>query len=385
MHPSIKPFRVDVPEATLVDLQARLQSARLPAYEPVGEPWRYGTALDYMHGVLRYWRDEYDWRAWEKRLNRFKHFRTSLGSGDVHFIVEEGSGTAPTPLLLTHGWPGSFVEFLDIIEPLAHPERFGGRVEDAFTVVVPSLPGYGFSDPPPAPITPRDVAALWRTLMVEKLGFDRYVAQGGDWGATVTSWLALDHPAELAAIHLNMVSFRPWTGAGAAPLDDDEKRWLEAAQKRRDGETAYQQIQGTKPQTLAYALTDSPVGLAAWILEKFHGWTIPKQNAAPPFDPGHLLTNIMLYWINGINAANWLYCATVNGTSSFLQPGEKVAVPTGVLLFPDDLSVPPPNAWIKRVYYLVHRSDALTGGHFGALQCGAAFVADVRLFFRAYR
>ena len=380
-----EPFRIDVSDAVLGDLSARLALTRFPETEPAGAAWAAGVPRAYMRNVVAFWRDDYDWRHWEARLNRFPQFRAPIAGGQVHFIREEGSGAAPFPLVLTHGWPGSFVEFIDLIEPLAHPERFGGDVADAFTVVVPSLPGYGFSDPPAAPIRAAEVAARWRVLMGEVLGFRRYGAQGGDWGSAVTSWLALDAPPELAAIHLNMVSLRPAMGEGTPPLDEDERRWLAASKARREGELAYQQIQGTKPQTLAYGLTDSPAGLAAWILEKFHGWTVPGQDMPPPFDLGHLVTNIMIYWLSGINAANWMYRSTVQGTSSALKAGERVGVPTGVMLFPDDLAVPPPDRWIQRAYNLVHRTDAATGGHFAAMQCGAALVADIRSFFRPYR
>ena len=380
-----EPFRLEVPDTVLRDLAARLALARFPETEPDGPPWRYGVPREYLRDVVDYWQTGYDWRTWEARLNRFPQYRVPIGGGRVHFVLECGSGERPFPLVLTHGWPGSFAEFIDVIEPLAHPERFGGDVADAFTVVVPSLPGYGWSDAPPAPIHPREVAERWRVLMADVLGFRRYGAQGGDWGSAVTSWLALDPPPELAAIHLNMVSLRPVIDDTTPPLDEAERRWLAQSKARREGELGYQQIQGTKPQTLAYGLTDSPIGLAAWILEKFHGWTIQGRDAPPPFDPNHLLTNVMLYWLTGINAANWMYCSTVAGTSGALGRGERVEVPTGVMLFTDDLAVPPPSRWIERAYNLVHRTDAATGGHFAAMQCGGALVEDIRAFFRPYR
>jgi microsomal epoxide hydrolase len=278
------------------------------------------------------------------------------------------------------------VEFLEVIEPLAHPERHGGDAADAFTVIAPSLPGYGFSDPPEAPISPRQVAGIWHELMSRVLGCDRYVAQGGDWGAVVSSWLAFDHPAEVAAIHLNMVGLRGWTGEGAEPLSAEEKQWIGQAQKWRAREAAYQQIQGTKPQTLAYGLTDSPVGLAGWILEKFHGWTVPGSEGPPPFDVDRLLTNVMLYWLNGINASTWLYTGLVDGTAAGLAKGERLEVPTGLMLFPNDILSSPPDAWVRRAYgNLVHRRAAEAGGHFAMMERGPELVDDVRAFFRAYR
>lgn len=379
-----EPFQINVPDTVLTDLKERLARTRWPI-EPQGRPWQYGTDLNYLRDVVSYWRDGYDWRQWERALNRFAQYRAPINGRHVHFIFERGSGDDPLLLLLTHGWPGSIVEFLDIIEPLAHPEKFGGDVRDAFSVVVPSLPGYGFSDPPLQPISPRDVAALWRTLMVEVLGCERFVAQGGDWGSCVTSWLAVDHPDVLAAIHLNTLGLMPWRGEGAAPMTADEQEWLAKAMPAYLPETGYQQIQGTKPQTLSYALTDSPAGLAGWILEKFHGWTIPGAASRPPFGLDHLLTNIMLYWLNGPNAASWLYVSLVEGSALQLARHESVRVPTRLLLFPNDLLAQPPDSYISRIYDQAHRRNAPSGGHFAALEKGAQLMEDIRAFFRPYR
>jgi microsomal epoxide hydrolase len=379
-----EPFTVAVADAVLTDLRERLARVRWPI-EPAAPAWRWGTSLAYLQRVVERWRDGYDWRHWERRLNRWPQYRATVGGRRLHFILERGSGPLPLPLVITHGWPGSVVEFLEVIDPLAHPERYGGDVADAFTVVAPSLPGYGFSDPPAAPITPRQVAGLWHELMGDVLGCPRYGAQGGDWGAVVSSWLAFDHPAEVAALHLNMVGLRPWLGEGTPPLEAEERQWITRAQEWRARESAYQQIQGTKPQTLAYGLTDSPAGLAGWILEKFHGWTVPGTEEPPPFDVDVLLTNVMLYWLNGINASTWLYCSLVDGTAAALGKGERVEVPTGLLLFPRDLLAAPPDRWIRRAYNVAHRRDAETGGHFAALESGADLVEDVRAFFRPYR
>ena len=379
-----KPFKIAVPDDVLVDLKARLARTRWPI-EAKAEPWFYGTDKTWLQSVVAHWHDRYDWRVWEAKLNRFPQYKATVGGRKLHFILERGSGDNPMPLLLTHGWPGSVVEFLDVIEPLAHPERFGGDVKDAFTVVVPSLPGYGFSDPPEAPISPRQVAGLWREFMVDVLGCDRYVAQGGDWGGTITSWLAFDHPEHLAAIHLNMQGLLPFRAEGVPPMTDEELAWLKLAQEQSRLESAYQQIQGTKPQTLSYALTDSPAGLAGWILEKFHGWTTPGSPNPPPFDIDHLLTNVMLYWLTGFNASAWLYVALVDSDAFFLKAGEKVAVPTGLFLFPNDLIPPAPESWARRVYNLKHRRMGAKGGHFAALENGPLLVEDMRAFFRDYR
>ena len=385
MHDHIKaePFRISVPDEVLVDLKDRLAKTRWPI-EATAAPWTYGASLAYMRDTVDYWLNRYDWRKSEAAINRFPNYKATLDGKKVHFILERGSGPDPLPLILTHGWPGSVIEFLDTIEPLAHPERFGGDARDGFTVVVPSLPGYGFSDPPDAPIPPRAVAPLWARLMIEVLGCDRYVAQGGDWGGIVTSWLALDFPERLKAIHLNIVGFNPDIPADD-PLTAEEEDWQRRNAARRDGEIAYHQINGTKPQTLSYGLTDSPVGCAAWILEKFHGWTVPGQDVAPPFNRDHLLANVMLYWLNGSNAAAWFYKSLLDGSGRRLPAGRFVDIPTAMLMFPDDIAVPAPDRWIKRSYNLAQRHDAPKGGHFAAFENGKLFVEDVRAFFRAYR
>ena len=378
-----EPFRVSVPDEVLADLKDRLAKTRWPI-EAKAAPWTYGASLSYMRDVVDYWRDQYDWRKSEAAFNRFPNHKATLDGKKVHFILERGSGPDPLPLILTHGWPGSVVEFLDLIEPLAHPERFGGDARDAFTVVVPSLPGYGFSDPPDAPIPPRAVAPMWSRLMTEVLGCDRYVAQGGDWGGIVTSWLALDHPERLKAVHLNIVGFNPDIPPDD-PLTPEEEDWQRRNAARRDGEIAYHAINGTKPQTLSYGLTDSPAGCAAWILEKFHGWSVPGQDRAPPFPLDRLLDNVMLYWLNGSNAAAWFYKSLLDGSGRRLPAGRFVTLPTAMLLFPADIAVPAPDKWIRRSYNLVRRTDAPSGGHFGAFEKPKVFIEDLRAFFKAFR
>ena len=382
----MRPFTIDVPAERVDDLRARLSRTRLPRSEPRGEPWTYGTPLPLLRELVDYWRDGYDWRAVEARLNRLPQYLATVDGYELHVIVERGSGPAPLPLVLTHGWPGSFVEFESVIEPLAHPERFGGAAEDAFDVVVPTLPGYGWSSPPPEPITTRDVARLWDALLTGELGLGRYVAQGGDWGSMVTSWLGVDAGERVAAIHVNMMGLRPYLGEGSAPLTAEEERWQAQARERLRWETGYQAIQGTKPQTLAYALTDSPAGLLAWIVEKFHGWSEPAGDR-PPFSFDQLLTNVMIYWVTeSFNSSTWLYTAARRRPDGMrLGRDEFVHVPTALLTAPFDLFPPPPPSWVARVYNCVRRVDLRAGGHFLAYERPADFVADVREAFRPYR
>jgi microsomal epoxide hydrolase len=385
MPPVPRPFVANFPQAELADLKARLQRTRLPD-RPVDPGWRYGVDPDYMRRLLAHWRDGFDWCAQEARLNRFPQFAVELplaegGSIELHFHHERGSGKAQRALILTHGWPGSTFEFLDCIEPLAHPERFGGKAEDGFDVVVPSLPGYGLSAPPPAPIGPRAIATLWHRLMAEVLGYRRYCAQGGDWGAVITAWLALQQPDAVSAAHFNMLPLRAASGPSEPALATDERAWIEAARRRLRQEDAYQHVHATKSQTLAYGLTDSPAGLAAWIVEKFHGWSDPAA-AEPPFAMDALLANVTLYWLTGrINSSTWLYRAVREEKSLALPAGQRLTQPLGFLLPGNDLTPPPPDGMLRRLGKLAERRDLPQAGHFTAMQAPGPFVAAVRDFF----
>jgi microsomal epoxide hydrolase len=378
------PFRIDVPASVLEDLAQRLARARWPG-APADAGWDYGIEPGYFRRLVEYWRTGYDWRGVEARLNRLPQFIASVGGYRVHLVYERGSGPDPLPLVLTHGWPGSFVEFEAVVGPLAHPERFGGRLEDAFDVIVPSLPGYGWSSAPATPISTRDIARIWDELMTSTFGYGRYVAQGGDWGGLVTSWLGVDAPSHVAAIHLNIMGLRPYLGEGSAPLSPEEEAWVARTRARLARETGYQAIQGTKPQTLAYALTDSPVGLAAWVAEKFHGWSVPGPDG-PPFTMEQILTDVMIYWLTGsAGTASWLYTAARRLDGMRLARGEFVGVPTAFVACAHDLFPAPPDSWVRRAYHCVRRTDLAVGGHFLAYERPAEFVEDVRAFFRNYR
>ncbi len=380
----VTPFSINVSDADLDDLRARLKLTRYPR-TPANAGWRYGTDKAFMERLVTHWLDTYDWRATEKRLNAFPQFIANVDGYDIHFIHMRGSGRNPLPLVLTHGWPGSFVEFDGIIDALAHPENFGGSADDGFDVIVPSIPGYGWSSVPSLPITTRDIAPLWDKLMVDVLGYPNYVAQGGDWGSLVASWLGVDFSHHVKAIHINIMGLRPFTGDGSEPFDADEIEWLAKARDRLRRESGYQAIQGTKPQTLAFGLTDSPAGLAAWIIEKFHGWS-ESPNGIPPFTLDQLITNVMIYWVTqSIHTSTWLYTAARLAGGMGLGRNEKVTAPTGFMACPYDLFPPPPSSWVKRTYNLVHRTDLTSGGHFIAYERGNDLVADMRKFFKNYR
>jgi pimeloyl-ACP methyl ester carboxylesterase len=388
LAPAAETFSIAIPDAALTDLRQRLALTRFPA-EPAGAAWQYGSNGHYMRRFIARWQDGFDWRQWEARLNRFLQYRVALKRPDtgrlqsVHFLIEPGSGDTPRPLLLTHGWPGSVLEFIDVIEKLAHPERFGGKVEDAFTVICPSLPGYGFSMPLEQPIGPRAVARLWRDLMVEVLGFGRFLVQAGDWGSIVSSWLGADHPGHAIMLHLNMVPLRPPLTKDSAPFTAAEKEWIARTKKIQAAESGYFAIQSTKPTTLGYGLSDSPAGLAGWIVEKFHGFARAPVEQDPPFDIDHVIANVALYWLTGTAATStWMYWAAVRAGDMALKPGEFVTVPTGFLLPPWDLVPPPPKGWLERGYNVTHRRDLDRGGHFVAMEQPAAFIEDVQMFFR---
>ncbi|MES2536265.1 MAG: epoxide hydrolase family protein [Pseudomonadota bacterium] len=379
----MRTFHIDIDEALLVDLKQRLRQTRWPRAADDAQ-WQYGANLDYMRQLADYWLESYDWRAAERELNRFPQFMTRIGAHDIHFIHERGSGAHATPLILNHGWPGSFHELLGIADLLAHPERHGAPDAPSFDVIIPSLPGYGFSSQPARPIGPRTIASLWHQLMTEELGYSRYAAQGGDWGSFITAWLGADYPASVSAIHLNGRGVGPYRGANAAPPTAEEHAWINQARKELAREGAYQHVHATKPLTLAYGLTDSPVALAAWIVEKFHGWTTPDADTPSDFTMDQLLTNISIYWFtNTIQSSTWLYRAGREEKQETLGPGEWITVPTGLAVFPNDLLPPCPRTWLERVYNLTHYSVMPRGGHFAALGHGPLLVADIRAFFNS--
>ena len=374
-------FALNVPQADLDDLRDRLSRTRLPAREPPGgAAWDFGAPLGYMTEVVAYWRDRFDWRAQEARLHQLRHYRLPAGDLTVHAIVEPGSGPNPQPLILTHGWPGSLVEFADMVAPLAHPERFGGDEKDAFTVVVPGLPGYGWSDPPAEPISPRTVAGMWHDLMVNTLGFDRYVA------ASVTSWLAVDHPEDLAAIHLTLAILHAPPSPEDRPPDEEELAHAKRQGERMARETGYSGIQGTRPQTLAYALTDSPAGLAAWILEKFQRWSSAMGgDTPPPMDLDHLITNIMFHWLPQPGPAYWMYRFLVDGSAFIAPVGRRSEVPSHFCLFPHDISLPAPRQSIERSYDVAGYVVAPDGGHFPGLDATDYLTRNIRTAFAGHR
>jgi pimeloyl-ACP methyl ester carboxylesterase len=381
--PTPRPFSIHVAEDVLDDLRARLRGVRWPDEIP-NSGWLYGTNLAYMKALVTYWREVYDWRQHEALLNGFKQYMVPLGGVDLHFIHEPGHGPHPMPLLLSHGWPGSVLEFHKLIPLLTDPARFGGDPADAFTVIAPSLPGYGFSFRPDQPRFHVDaIADLFAQLMTDVLGYRRFGAQGGDWGASITSLLGLNYADRVAAIHLNLLMLRRDISAPAHPTDE-ERTYLEDLRQWLNEETGYQWIQGTRPQTLAYGLTDSPVGLAAWVIEKFRTWSDCGGDVERRFTKDELLTNVMIYWVTGaINASFWPYYARRREPWP-IPEGVRVEVPTAYAAFPREI-VRPPRPWAEHVYNIQRWTPMPAGGHFAALEEPEALAADLRAFFRGLR
>ncbi|HET7036710.1 MAG TPA: epoxide hydrolase [Thermomicrobiaceae bacterium] len=376
----IEPITIRVPQPTLDDLRDRLARVRWPD-EVEGAGWDYGANLGFLKGLVAYWQDEFDWRAQEALLNRFAHFRAQIDGFGIHFIHERGQGPDPLPIIITHGWPSSFCQMLKLIPLLTDPARHGGDPSDSFDIVVPSLPGFGFSDRPREPgMTGQRIAELWARLMTEALGYRRFAAAGGDLGSGVTRRLALACSDRVIGIHLTDVGYPT---ADRPDFTDAERRYLRDVQEWSAREGAYAQLQATRPQTLAYGLNDSPVGLAAWIVEKFRAWSDCDGDVEQRFSKDELLTNITLYWATEtINSSIRMYYEGRQGPP--LEPDQRIDVPAGVAIFPKELTLPP-REWAQRSLRVQRWREMPRGGHFAAQEEPELLAAELRAFFRPLR
>jgi epoxide hydrolase len=379
---AIEPFRIQFPESALDDLRDRLARTRLPDQIP-DAGWDYGTERAYLSELLAYWRDEYDWHRAEAELNAFDHFLTEIDGARVHFLHARSPEPEALPLVITHGWPGSIVEFLEIIGPLSDPRAHGGDPQDAFHVVCPSIPGYAFSGPTrERGWTSGRVAKAFAELMAA-LGYSRYGAQGGDWGSMISTQIGLAEPEHVAGIHLNMVIAFPPPDLDLSALGDDERDSLASLEHYNRDENGYARIQGTRPQTIGYALEDSPAGLAAWIVEKFRAWTDCDGDVERCLTKDKMLDNIMLYWMTGTaHSAGRLYYEIERGGG--FAPDARVEPPVGIAAFPREV-LRFPRSWAERRYNIVRWTDMPRGGHFAALEQPDLLVDDVRAFFRMVR
>jgi pimeloyl-ACP methyl ester carboxylesterase len=378
---AVRPFEIDVPAAALADLNRRLTNTRWPHKEPVAD-WSQGVPLAKARALVEYWRTRYEWRRVERTLNALPQFRTQLDGLGIHFIHVRSKHPNALPIIITHGWPGSVIEFLQVIAPLVDPTAHGGEPDDAFHVVIPSLPGFGFSDKPTEPgwRLPR-IAEAWGTLM-RRLGYTHYVAQGGDWGAGVTSWMAKQQPSGLAAIHLNLPILFPPPPPPPGGYTAEEQAALAQLERFSTDGSGYASIQGTRPQTLGYGLTDSPIGQAMWIYEKFQGWTDNKGEAEEAVSVDHMLDDITLYWFTNTAASSArLYYESFR--RDFVRM--PLELPVAISIFKGDIFTPP-KVWGERTYSKLFYWNAVPkGGHFAALEQPELFISELRKAFRQVR
>jgi len=368
-------FAIQIEDGVLDDLQQRLQLTRWPdAIHNSG--WDYGTESGYMKDLCNYWQNEFDWRRREKYLNSFNHYLTEVNGTRLHYIHELGSGRVSIPLLLTHGYPDSFTRFLKIIPLLTQSDENGF----SFDVIVPSLPGFGFSDKPHEKgMNPEMIADLFATLMTRKLGYKQFAAHGGDWGSSVTEHLALNHPNLLSGIHLTDMPYKHILAAPSGTLSEAEKKYLESGKRWQMTEGGYAMVQASKPQTLAYAMNDSPIGLAAWIIEKFHNWSDCRGDIETRFTKDELLTDIMIYWVTQTaGSAFRIYYESMH------MPPAKVRIkpltPTGIAIFPKDITTAPPD-FAERMFNVKRFTQMPEGGHFAAMETPMLLANDMREFF----
>ncbi len=375
-----EPFAVALDEAVLADLRARARNTRWPAAAP-GEPWSQGTDLGYLRDLVAHWADGFDWRAREAELNRHPQFRARVDDVDVHFVHVRAARGDGVPLVLTHGWPSTFVELLPLVPLLTDPAAHGID-GPAFDLVIPSLPGYGFSTRPARPITMRDTAALWHRLM-RGLGYERYGAHGGDFGSGVSTFLGLDQPDALIGLHLSNFELDPYLGPGSPPLSGDERAFVEHEEEFAEREGGYNSVQSTKPQTLGYALNDSPAGLAAWVLEKWRAWSDSGGDLAGTFSRDFLLTTVTLFWASGSVTETLRDYYDNSAVYDTITAADRVRVPTAVGLFDNEFAHggEVPRSWGERLYDLRRWTVYPTGGHFAAAEEPDLLARDVAAFF----
>jgi len=385
-----EPFSISIPDATLSDLRDRLARTRFPR-DFGNSNWEYGTNLAYLKELINYWLDRYDWRHHEREMNSFANYRTEIEGVPIHFIHEPGKGLKPIPLILSHGWPWTFWDFHKVIRPLSDPKAHGGDPADSFDVVVPSLPGYGFSTPlTTTGINYWKTADLWASLMRDTLGYSKFAAQGGDWGAIITAQLGHKYFDRLIGIHMNLLASLGFFGGSDGPVPEDfaldEQGWLERNRNFISNESGYMQLQSTKPQTVAYALNDSPAGLCAWILEKRRTWSDCGGEVERRFTKDDLCTTMTLYWATESfgTSARYYYEARHNLWTPSHNRRPVVEAPTGAAVFLKEVMLMP-RKWAERYYNLKRWTVLPSGGHFAPMEEPERLVEDIRAFFRPLR
>ncbi len=381
----VRSFTIAVEDSVLEDLQQRLADTRWPDEIP-NTGWDYGSNLAYLKELVEHWRTKFDWRSQETKLNSFSHFKSDVDGLDIHFIHEKGKGPNPIPLVITHGWPSCFFEMTKIIPLLVDPASHGGDADDSFDVVAPSLPGFGFSDhAQDRGMEVQRVAGMWNKLMTENLGYPKFAAQGGDIGSGVTARLGFAHSDTMFGIHLTSITRpTPYLGPGSRPVTDAEQALITQRDKWFADEGGYNHIQGTKPQTLAYGLNDSPVGLAAWIVEKYRTWSDCGGDVEKSYTKDELLTIVTIYWVTQtISSSTRMYFENQKNLWT-MEKDQKVPAPAGIAMFPQEISKPP-REWGERSYDVRRWTEMTSGGHFAALEEPQLLAEEVRAFFRDFR
>ncbi len=379
----IRDFNVNFSEKEISSIYQKVKEYPWDSIKDL-KGWEHGANKNYLKELCNYWINKFDWYKQEEKINKFKNFTTNVDGIEIHFIKTKGSNPKSEPLLLMHGWPGSIIEFLHIIEKLSQPEKFGGKIKDSFDVIVPSLPGFGFSGNPSKPIGPRKIAEILNNLMIKNLGYKNYIAQGGDWGATIANWLGYDHSKFCKAIHINCLTMRHPNG----PQSDEEKKWQDKFDKDQIMQDGYRTQQATKPQSLSYGMMDSPVGIAAWILEKIYSWSdLKDNNLESVYSKDTLLANIMVYILTKtFDTASWIYFGRrEEGGRFFPKDFKKIEIPTAAAIFPAEMSEWPPRSYVERIFNIKQWTLMSSGGHFASLEKPDLLVNDIRKFSRSLK
>jgi len=379
----MKKFNIKINNKKIIDIKNKVKNFNWKKIKDI-QSWDMGTNKSHLEEICNHWISDYSWEKEQTRINSFKNFKAKVNNLNIHFIYEKSKNKNAIPLLISHGWPGSIIEFLRIIKPLTCPEEFGIDKNFSFDIVVPSIPGFVFSDAPSIPFGPRKIASLYNILMTKVLGYKSYLSQGGDWGGAISSWLGYDYENTCKGIHLNIMIMRDKNG----PISKEEKKWEKEFSKKQVLEEGYRSLQSTKPQTLAYSMVDNPVGVAAWIIEKFYGWSdLRKKEFLRVYDVNDIITNIMLYLVtDSFNTSTWIYYGRrLEGGRILNCNNKKVNVPTACALYPREFLMWPPKSYADRLYNIVQWNKFSEGGHFAAMERPSDFLNDIRkfsLFFR---
>lgn len=372
------PYNIKIEKNIIQNITEKVKNYNWKKIDKINS-WEMGTNYLVLKKICKYWITKYSWEKEEKRINSFNNYKTKINNLNIHFIFKKGIYKNSIPLLISHGWPGSIIEFLKVIDPLTNPIKYGKKRPISFDVIIPSLPGFAFSDKPKIPYGPRKIASLFNILMTKKLGYKKYLAQGGDWGAAIASWLGFDYSKNCMGIHLNAMLMRDKNGLKT----DQERKWEKRFFKSQILEEGYRTLQSTKPQTLSYAMSDNPIGTAAWIIEKFYGWSdLRKSDFLIKYNLNDLITNIMLYLVtNSFSTSTWIYYGRrLEGGRILNYKNKKVSVPTACAIFPKEFLLWPPKGYVERLYNVTQWNKFSHGGHFAAMENPIDFIKDIRKF-----